>query len=50
VPLESVASNHNLYTNKTKELTNHLPLSLRAIEKRKSNLKLITADFEEVGN
>ena len=35
---------------KTKELTNHLPLSLRAIEKRKSNLKLITADFEEVGN
>jgi DNA-binding NarL/FixJ family response regulator len=31
---------------KTKELTNHLPLSLRAIEKRKSNLKLITTDFE----
>ncbi len=35
---------------KTKELTNHLPLSLRAIEKRKSNLKLITADFEEIQN
>ena len=35
---------------KTKELTNHLPLSLRAIEKRKSNLKLITTNFEEFGN
>lgn len=33
---------------KTKELTNYLPLSLRVIEKRKSNLKLITANFKEV--
>lgn len=32
---------------KTKELIHHLPLSLSAIEKRKSNLKLIVADFKE---
>lgn len=33
---------------KTKELTNYLPLSLSAIEKRKSNLKLIISDFKWV--
>lgn len=33
---------------KTKELIDHLPLSLRAIEKRKSNLKLIITDFKGV--
>lgn len=35
---------------KTKELTNYLPFSLRAIEKRKSNLKLIITEFEEFNN
>lgn len=33
---------------KTKELTNYLPLSLSAIEKRKSNLKLIISDFKGI--
>jgi DNA-binding NarL/FixJ family response regulator len=30
---------------KTKELIHHLPLSLSAIEKRKSNIKLVLSDF-----
>lgn len=34
---------------KTKELIHYLPLSLSAIEKRKSSLKLILADFKEIG-
>lgn len=33
---------------KTKELINHLPLSLSAIEKRKSNIKLIISDFKGI--
>ncbi|WP_329806950.1 response regulator transcription factor [Flavobacterium facile] len=33
---------------KTKELIEHLPLSLSAIEKRKSNIKLITSDFKGI--
>lgn len=33
---------------KTKELTDHLPLSLSTIEKRKFNLKLITSDFKRI--
>lgn len=33
---------------KTKELINHLPLSLSAIEKRKFYLKLILTDFKKV--
>lgn len=33
---------------KTKELINHLPLSLSAIEKRKSSLKLIMTDFKGI--
>lgn len=33
---------------KTKELTNYLPLSLSAIEKRKSTYKLILSDFKEI--
>jgi DNA-binding NarL/FixJ family response regulator len=33
---------------KIKELTDHLPLSLSAIEKRKSNIKLITSDFKGI--
>lgn len=33
---------------KTKELIEYLPLSLSAIEKRKSNIKLITSDFKGI--
>lgn len=33
---------------KTKELIKYLPLSLSAIEKRKSNLKLTLADFNKI--
>lgn len=33
---------------KTKELIHHIPLSLSAIEKRKSNHKLILTDFKEI--
>lgn len=33
---------------KTKELIDHLPLSLSTIEKRKSNIKLIISDFKGI--